>query len=188
MHGDSLQRIGIKVFVTASEGIRMRDFVPVFHSWIQKQCLEDHLLIDVHDYSHIHEGPGILLVGHEANISMDMAEGRLGLLYHRKQPLAGPLKDRLAAILRAAQHCCSMLEREASFEAKLRFGAGELLVIANDRLLAPNDSATLSSLQADLSAAFEPLLGRVFMTLANKDPKDRFSVHVRTTKNDGQAS
>ena len=55
--------------------MRLDDFIPVFHRWIQKQTVSGHLLIDVHDYSHIHQGPGILLVGHEGNFSIDLADG-----------------------------------------------------------------------------------------------------------------
>ncbi len=43
--------------------IRLDDFIPLFHRWIQEQAIDGHLLIDVHDYSHIQQGPGILLVG-----------------------------------------------------------------------------------------------------------------------------
>ena len=62
-----LQRIGIKIFADKPAPVPVREFIPVFHSWIQKQAVENHLLIDVHDYSHMHQGPGILLVAQEAN-------------------------------------------------------------------------------------------------------------------------
>jgi hypothetical protein len=78
-------KFGVKLFFTDSTR-SLREFIPVFHGWIQQQALPGHLLIDVHDYSHVHHGPGILLVAHEANISVDEAEGRRGLVYIRKQP------------------------------------------------------------------------------------------------------
>ncbi len=82
-------KFGIKLFFTSATK-PLKDFIPVFHGWIQRQALPGHMLLDVHDYSHVHHGPGILLVGHEANISVDEAEGRRGLLYVRKQPATLP--------------------------------------------------------------------------------------------------
>jgi hypothetical protein len=82
-------KIGVKLFFTTATK-PLKDYIPVFHGWIQRQVLPGHLLIDVHDYSHVHHGPGILLVAHEANLSVDEAEGRRGLVYIRKQPASLP--------------------------------------------------------------------------------------------------
>ena len=61
-------------------GIEDSSFVPVFHSFIQTHALPDHLLIDVGDYTHVPDGPGTVLVSHEANVYMDhTVGGRLGL-------------------------------------------------------------------------------------------------------------
>src|SRR4030095_14690853 len=102
-----LQRIGIKVFAEDSAKVDVRDFIPVFHSWIQKQAVENHLLIDVHDYSHIHNGPGILLVAHEGNFSIDLSNGEMGLAYYRKQPTAGSMTQRLNGVLKSALQASS---------------------------------------------------------------------------------
>jgi hypothetical protein len=179
MHGANLQRLGIKLFAAGPSPVALRDFVPVFHSWIQNQSMAGHLLIDVHDYSHIHNGPGILLVAHEANFSMDLAEGQMGLLYYRKQPAPGALKDRIAAALRSTLSACSLLETEAVFEGKLRFRTDELLFLANDRLHAPNIAATLPLLQKEIAAGMESVLGEVSLTFQSLNPKDRFAVKVR---------
>ena len=60
--------------------------------------IPDHLLIDVADYEHVPNGPGTVLVSHEANIHLDLADGRPGLLYIRKQPLKGDLRERIRAL------------------------------------------------------------------------------------------
>src|SRR5690242_4561361 len=96
-----LHRFGIKLFATDSAAVRVKDFVPVFHSWIQRQAVEGHLLIDVHDYSHIQGGPGILLVSHEGNFCTDMAEGKLGLAYYRKHPAGTSVESHLDAAVKA---------------------------------------------------------------------------------------
>lgn len=170
-----LHRFGVKLFAAEPAGIRVKDFVPVFHLWIQRQAIEGHLLIDVHDYSHIPNGPGILLVAHEGNFCTDMADGRLGLAYFRKQPAGAGVEDHLDAALKAVRQAASLLEKEPAFEGRLRLRTDELLVISNDRLLAPNDASTFAALQPSLVKTF----GRdAKLTYASPNPKDRLTVRV----------
>ena len=170
-----LHRFGIKLFAADSSAIRVKDFVPVFHSWIQRQAVEGHLLIDVHDYSHIQGGPGILLVSHEGNFCTDMAEGKLGLAYYRKQPAGTTIESHLDAAVKAVKQGASLLEQEGTFAGRLRFRQDELLVVANDRLLAPNDAATFATLRGPLSKVFG---GDAKLTYASTDPRDRLAVRV----------
>lgn len=170
-----LHRFGVKLFAVEPANIRVKDFVPVFHSWIQRQAVAGHLLVDVHDYSHIQNGPGILLVAHEGNFCTDMAEGRLGLAYFRKQPAGSSIESHLDAAVKTARLAASLLEKEPVFEGRLRFRHDELLVIANDRLLAPNDAATYASLQSPLTKVFG---AGARLTNASANPKDRLSVKV----------
>jgi hypothetical protein len=113
-------KYGVKFFFTNPSAKPLKDFIPVFHGWIQGQALPGHLLIDVHDYSHVHHGPGILLVAHEANISVGEAEGRRGLVYIRQQP--ANLKEIIAAAHEAAKLLGEPVE------------AGTYEVFSNDRL------------------------------------------------------
>jgi hypothetical protein len=170
-----LYRLGIKVFAENPTGIRVKDFVPVFHLWIQNQSISGHQLIDVHDYSHIQNGPGILLVAHEGNFCTDQADGKLGLMYFRKQPQGASLETQLGSALKAIQQGSSLLEQDPAFAGKLRFRTDEVLVVANDRLLAPNDAETFSTLK--------PSLVKVFGTNAkfihaSPNPKERLTVRV----------
>jgi hypothetical protein len=167
-----LQKLGIKFFMTDPQAVPLLDFIPVFQKWIQGQVIADHLLVDVHNYSHIQNGPGILLVAHEGNFSIDMAEGRTGLLYYRKQPGGDVVKTALQA--------CSLLESEPAFGGRIRFRKDEAEIVVNDRLLAPNDDRTLAELQPALAAALERGLGqKTFkMSRTSSNPKDRFSARV----------
>jgi len=171
-----LHRVGIKLFAADPANIRVKDFVPVFHSWIQRQAIEGHLLIDVHDYSHIQNGPGILLVAHEGNLCTDMADGKLGLAYFRKQPAGASMESHLDAALKAVRLAASLLEKEPVFEGRLRFRKDELLVIANDRLLAPNDAATFATLQSPLTKVFG---AGAKLNYSSTNPKDRLTVQVQ---------
>src|SRR4051812_45490109 len=137
-----VHRLGVKFFATDPESIHLEEFIPIFHGWIQKQNLAGHLLIDVHDYSHMHQGPGILLVAHEGNFSIDMSDGRPGLLYYRKSPTTLSASEHIATVLRSALQAKQLLEKDAP----VRFSTTDFLVIVNDRLSAPNDSATFDTL------------------------------------------
>src|SRR5262245_29062313 len=159
-------RLGIKLFVADSPAVPLKEFVPVFHNWIQKQAVQDHLLVDVHDYSHIHEGPGILLVAHEGNFSMDMEDSRLGLIYYRKRSLNQPPHARVLKTLQYVLQGCQLLEDEPSLGGQLRFRTDELLVIANDRLNAPNNETTFSQCQPILSEALHRVFGSSNFKLA----------------------
>jgi hypothetical protein len=170
-----LFRLGVKLFVTDPSAVRIKDFVGIFHSWIQKQSVAGHQLIDVHDYSHIHQGPGILLVAHEGNFSIDGTEGKLGIAYFRKQPAGKTTEDSLRASLMAARQAVSLIESEPALEGTVRFRKDELLVICNDRLLAPNNAKILEDLR--------PALTRVFgteatFTHASTGTKARLTIHV----------
>ena len=84
-----VQHVNVKIFAREA-AINLADATPVFHRWIQERVCEE-VLIDVADYRHVPDGPGVLLIAHEANYSLDMAEGRLGLLYNRKAAVGGRL-------------------------------------------------------------------------------------------------
>ena len=117
-------KFGVKIFVTNPAKLNLQDFIPVFHGWIQQQKIAGHQLIDVHDYSHVHHGPGILLVAHEGNFSLDEADGRLGLVYIRKQP--GTLRETVDIAFAAAR----LLDG-------VKFETGTFEVFCNDRLATP---------------------------------------------------
>ena len=168
-----LYKIGIKIFVTNPQAVRLRDFIPVFHGWIQQQKIADHLLIDVHDYSHVHNGPGILLVAHEGNFSVDQEGGRLGLFYYRKQPLQGGLEANLKSALQTVLQACKLLESEPKLDG-LKFDTKEILVLANDRLLAPNDGAARAKIEPIIARA----LGKAALAPQSADSRERLAFVV----------
>ncbi len=52
-----IQHINMKIFVKDPSAIHLADAVGVFHHWIRDSVCPE-LLIDVADYTHVHEGPG----------------------------------------------------------------------------------------------------------------------------------
>jgi hypothetical protein len=172
-----VHRLGVKFFAADPSSVRLGAFIPIFHGWIQKQNLTGHLLIDVHDYSHTHQGPGILLVAHEGNFSIDMSDGRPGLMYYRKTPTALSPVEHLTTIFRSALQASRFVERDG----RVRFNMDEFIVIANDRLNAPNNDQTFAELQPPLSAALKQVFeGAEFhFARASIDAKERFTVRCR---------
>jgi len=150
---DSVQHINIKIFVKDPSAIRLSDAIGVFHEWIRQSVCPE-MLIDVADYEHVHDGPGILLIAHEANYSLDNREGRLGLLYNRKTALDGTFQGRLAQAHKAALAACDRLEQEAPFKGKLAFDRKSIEFSVNDRLLAPNTDETWQALRPELEKHF----------------------------------
>ena len=167
-----IQHINIKIFVKDPSAINLADAVPIFHQWIRDSVCPE-TLIDVADYEHVHEGPGILLIAHEANYSLDLRDGRLGLLYNRKAALDGTFQDRLAQAHQAALAACDRLEQEAAFKGKLHFDRDSLEFFVNDRLLAPNTDETWQALRPELEAYFpNSRLARI------GEPRDLFRILI----------
>lgn len=179
---DDLQQIDIKIFASQGDDIPPYDFVPVLQRWIQEHTI-DGVLIDVADYSHIHNGAGIILVAHEMNISIDYNDGRMGLLYHQKQPREGAFADRLRAVLNDALTACKLLQAEPEFEGRLAFNPGDLLFIANDRLHAPNDEATSNALRKEVSETLVGIYGEdVQCESVGGDARDRTAFAIAAPK------
>ncbi len=181
-----LQRLGFKLFVDNPATVALEDFVPIFHSWIQKQIIEEHLLVDVHNYSHVHRGPGILLVAHQGNFSMGLGGDRLGLFYYRKRDINGSSVERLKTILKTTLRACTLLEVAPELTGRLRFKTDEVLVVANDRLHTPNKSETFQAFQPLLSQLFTELFGEgTFNTDWQEDDRERFAVTVSADQSVG---
>jgi hypothetical protein len=150
---ETVQHINLKIFVDDESGFVLGDATVVFHRWIRESACPE-MLIDVADYAHVSAGPGLLLIGHEANYSFDNRENRLGLLYNRKAPLDGSFRSRLRQAHLAALDACERLEQEPEFGGRLKFNRDSMEVFVNDRLLAPNSDETWVALRPELEEAF----------------------------------
>ena len=174
-----LQKLVVKFFAENPASVKLEEFIPVFHRWIQERRVGG-ILVDVADYAHLPDGPGVVLVGHEADYFMDSAEGPLGLLYNRKMPLDGGGPERILAAFRAVLDGCAKLEAEPEFKGRLKFKTGEALFIINDRLAAPNSDETLAAVKPDLEAALSKLYpgARPNLGRAGSDARERFGVRI----------
>ena len=153
----------LKLFLDDASDVELEEFIPVFHDWIQTQQL-DELLIDVADYRHVPQGPGIVLVAHDAHYVMDLTDARLGLLYSRRRETHPSrctiqrVEDRLRSVWHCALTACQRLEAHPALHGRLRFRGNELLLRCNDRLRAPNTTAAYDELYQHL----EPFLATLY--------------------------
>ena len=127
----------------------------MFHRFIRDQVIKE-LLIDVVDYSHVPDGPGVVLIGHAADYYVGALDGAYGLVYSLKRGSAGP-SDRLVDSLRRLINAARLLEQESGL--KLRFKTNELSLRLTDRLRAPNDDATFASARAEVEAVLGGVYG-----------------------------
>src|ERR1700730_13157815 len=109
------KHLNVKLVVKEPEEPALEALLPLFHNWIEKQELEE-LLLDVADYRHVHAGPGVVLVGHQANYSVDHTDERWGVRYNRKAELNGSNADALRQAMRATLTACQRLENEPRLE------------------------------------------------------------------------
>jgi hypothetical protein len=159
-----IDRIQVKLFAREGSEAPTTALVSALHGWIQRGAL-DEILIDVADYSHVHEGPGVLLVAHAANYQIE-TRGGLGLRYARKRDGRGELRQRVADALSRALEAAALLEQEPALGGKLAFDETRLEVALCDRLAAPNDDATYASLAPEIAAGIEAALPGRVVTLA----------------------
>jgi hypothetical protein len=132
-------RLSVKYFLEEPEALVSGQLIPTFHDWIRRSKVEG-LLIDVSDYRHVPEGPGVMLVGHGCDYRVDLAGRRPGLCYVEKRRANGTPIDpigRLRTLFRSALVGCRTLEREPSL-AGIRFGSQAMTLQFLDRLRVPD--------------------------------------------------
>ena len=175
-----LQHVNVKLYLENAAKLVLEPLIPVFHNWIQDRVCEE-LLIDVADYRHVYAGPGLVLIGHEANYSIDCADNRPGIRYNRKLILNGSNQDRLRHALRAVLTACKLLESDPRLGESLRFNRREMEFFVNDRLLSPNLEETYTAVKPELQSFFQRLFeGSEYSMQHQSAPGRLFSVTVKT--------
>ena len=176
-----LQHVNVKLFVDGPLQLDLEQVIQTFHRWTAEQSL-DTLLIDVADYRHVPEGPGVVLVGHEVDYALDQAEGRWGLLYNRKDVVTGDARQQLSQAFRTAASVCQKLEAEFA-DAGLKFSRHEFQIVVNDRAIATNTAESFGQLEPDLQAFLQDVFGHADFSLSqDPEPRRRLTVNVKSEK------
>ena len=175
-------RLQIKYFLENPDDVDMSIFIGLFQRWIQKNRLSG-LLIDVADYRHVPEGPGVVLIGDESDYALDSAGGRPGLLFTRKRQRDTSLQAQLRVSFQLALTACHLIETDAPGKQKkpLRFRADEVEVRFADRLHFPNQPQTFALVQNDLSGVISEIYGNLPVNLAQVegDTRQMFTINLR---------
>lgn len=175
-------KLSVKLFADGAAGLPGETFVKVFQAWIRDQSLPGHLLIDVAEYGHVPNGPGTVLVAHEANIHWDLEDARPGPMYVRKQPVAGgaTLRDRIAAAFRGALRAAAKVQADPAVDG-IRIRTDEAVFRVHDRLLGPNTEATFAEVNGSLQAFLAELYQCDVALEHRHDPRRLFEVRIRST-------
>lgn len=163
------KRIAVKFFTTDPQAaVELDPFIPLFHRFIQQASVEG-LLIDVADYAHVPNGPGVVLIGHEVDYGIDSVGGLSGLLTVRKRGDA-PLEELLEDTFRKALVVVKAIEDDGS--AKIQFALDRVEISVLDRLFAPNDDAGFETAKAGVEAVVGRLFGEArLVRAATDDPR-----------------
>ena len=177
----ALQRFSLKLFADPASAGAPSTIIPVFHKWIQEHAVPG-LLIDVADYTHLADGPSVLLVAHEANYAIDETGGRPGLSYTRKQPLEGTFGERLATAAAALIAAARRLEQDTSrmTGGGITFRDNEIEFVANDRLAAPRNADTESALRNELAGFGGRFFGGADVEVRPLDDPARLGFTLKT--------
>ncbi len=180
------QQLSVKLFAHDPASVNLAGFIPIFHRWIQESRLAGRLLIDVADYRHVANGPGIVLIAHEAHYALDAEHGPLGLQCARRRDEAGPLEEKLASGFRDTLTAARHLEEDPA--RPIRFDTGRARVAVLSRRFAsgpeaweearPAVEAFAARLYPDVPVRLEP----------GSDPRAPFTVDIHAPGAPGLAA
>ena len=155
----------------------LHPFIGVFHRFIQEAVVPG-LLIDVADYAHVPDGPGVMLIGHDVDYGIDLTGGRTGLLTVRKRAgeteLAALFRDTLAKALAAARAI------EADPTVSVRFAVDAIEIAFPDRLAAPNTADAFELVSKELQPIARAVFGSTarFEHAAGSDPRGMLTLRL----------
>ncbi len=174
-----LHRISIKLYLEPDASVDLAAIMPVFHAWIRDKRVPG-MLIDVADYRHMIDGPGIILIGHDVDYALDMTGGRPGLLYTRKRGIGVDLNDALRAGFAAAMTAVHTLEQEKSLTPPPKFRNDQATLTLLDRLHAPNNKAAFERVRGVVEAFAAQFYEGVSISVEHDAVDDRrpLSIHI----------
>ena len=172
-------RLQVKYFIENTDAFELSPFIGIFQRWIQQASVPG-MLLDVADYGHVFQGPGVVLIGHEGDYSLDMGNGRPGLLYTRKRQVDSDLPQQIRATFAAALAACNLIENEPLFKVKLKFRTDDAEIRLLDRLRYPNRPETFDLVRDDLKAVIGEVYGDTQINLVpvNDNPRHPFTIRV----------
>lgn len=148
-----IQQVSVKIPFVSAEALDLDIFIPIFHEWIREHRITEELLIDVADYRHVPNGPGVMLIANEAHYAIDSDGGVVGLVYSRRRDELSDADTAFRLALSRAASAARHIEKEARLGGNFKFDTSAIEVRVLSRLAAPNTEET--------RAALAPVWGQV---------------------------
>ncbi|MBI4819288.1 MAG: hypothetical protein HY791_23655 [Deltaproteobacteria bacterium] len=167
---DSVTKLAVKLLVEPPGDFSPKSIVPVFHRWIREGALAPELAIDVVNYLHVSDGPGVLLICHRASCSLDFSSGRCGLMVSNARA-DEPFGLRVTSALRVATGALRRLRDDEEVGSALQAPTKGAELWVSDRLRAPNDRAHFEALRSESGVLLAEMLGSVTASWASADAR-----------------
>jgi hypothetical protein len=178
----NLQKINVKLFLDAPQPVPVDALLPIFARW-REDAAHPARWVDMADYAHVPTGPGIMMIGHQGNLALDLADPGPGILWVNKADLEGEIDVRIVEVFRRTLGMVRTLIAESGFPSTLRPRPGFWELVFNDRLVTPHTEETAVVVQPAVEAALNTIFGTDRYTLVSeKDPARRygFTIHSDT--------
>ena len=171
------KRLGVKFDLQHNPKLQPADILPIFQRWIQQHKVPG-MLIDVIDYKHVPDGPGVVLVADEADYAYDLGEGRPGLHYVRKRDLPDSLPAAIRLSFQHALQAARTLEVEAPGDLVFDFATAKISFL--DRMRYRNQPEVFEAVHAQVAEIVGEIYGApVEVTRVNDDPRRLFALRAR---------
>ncbi|MEO2006943.1 MAG: hypothetical protein ABGY41_22945 [Candidatus Poribacteria bacterium] len=175
----SLNRVDVKLPITNPEDSDHAAYTRILTRWLKA---DESRWMDIADYAHVPSGPIVMIVGADAQFSVDAAKGELGVLYSHRGELDGDDAARVASVLRTTLQLIDDLERED--DCPIRIRTDRVDVAVNDRAAYPNDADTAAAFVETVGAAVTAVFGSAAESVEHVgDPDQRLTVRVTLASN-----
>jgi hypothetical protein len=178
-----IQQLELKLFLEEGLAIDQAALIPIFHRWIRDDQLgREVLLIDVADYRHVPDGPGVMLVADGAQWRVDEAAGQVGLVFARKRDEPGEARGKLAEAFRYALTACQLLEKEPTLRP-LRFRADRARITVMSRRVIGGDRAGFAAFEPEVRALAASIYPGADLTIEHANqPREALTVELRASQ------
>jgi len=177
-----LQRIDLKVFLDAPNGVGYDPILTTFDRW-RKETDAPQDWVDLADYAHMKQGPAVMMAGKRDNFAVDTNEPGAGVLVQTRKDLEGSLEDRFREAFRRHLELAQRLTSEPEWPAALSVRGGDWLIAVNDRLGFPNNDATDAALRGSVTAVLDGLFPDGYDLRRETNPQNRFGYRVAAEGN-----
>ena len=150
------KRLGVKFSLKQQPTLQPEDILPIFQRWIQEHSIEG-MLIDVVDYKHVPDGPGIVLIADEADLVYDLTDGEIGLYYLRKRNLPETLGDALCLVFSRTLEAARALEAEAPGDIVFDYRSAKISFL--DRIYYRNEPETFEAVRGIMTETLSEIFG-----------------------------